>query len=349
MIYDQRVRLYQDIFAPQKDEKVLFLVDQPHGEIIDNSAWQARRMMANMWYHCFQKMRDNKNGITMLQFDATGRSGKPLPDDVLKMAAQSNIVIAMTEYSGSASLKPICDAPGSITRCASMPGVTRAMEETGLAADYTVVKRYALALEQMLNETESAVVLFSRGDRITVDLRYRKAKADTGECRTAGQFINLPSGEAYKSPYEAVEDERAEYGVSKTEGFLPFVEDKSLVVFEVKHNNIADVITLNDALKKKYKDFFSEDGTRRNIAEFGVGCNPMAKVSDIILESEKAGIHIAYGSSSHLGGFVSTDVHHDIVYAKGSRVEASLVTLIDAHGKATILVKDGMLRYELFK
>jgi len=51
----------------------------------------------------------------------------------------------------------------------------------------------------------------------------------------------------------------------------------------------------------------------KNIAEFGVGTNPKAKVSGNILEDEKVfgTIHIALGSNYDFGGQVKAPIHLD--------------------------------------
>jgi leucyl aminopeptidase (aminopeptidase T) len=97
------------------------------------------------------------------------------------------------------------------------------------------------------------------------------------------------------------------------------------------------------------RNFFEENDSRRNIAELGIGCNPNAVVMGKILEDEKVGLHIAYGTSAHLGGKVKSDVHLDIVHAKGCPVEGKTLTLINSDGTKTELVRNAVLRYELLK
>ena len=51
----------------------------------------------------------------------------------------------------------------------------------------------------------------------------------------------------------------------------------------------------------------------RNIAEFGVGTNPKARISGNILEDEKVfgTVHIALGSNYDFGGHVKVPIHLD--------------------------------------
>jgi len=337
------------VFAPKSGEKVLFLVDTPHDEIKDNNIWTDRRKMAKEWHDIFKEI-GNKTGfsVSMMEYKATGVHNSPVPQDAIDAAKKSNLIIAMTEFSGTSTLLPLCKAEGSITRGASMPGVEKRMEETAFSADYAEVKKHALAIEKILNVTIGAEVLFSTGDVLYIDLRNRVAKSDTGDYSKTGQAINFPSGEACKAPYEGTSDEIAEFGESKTEGILPSDYNGELVRYVIKNNKIADIIG-NGEKAKEMREFFEENHTRRNIAELGIGCNPKAVVIGNVLEDEKVGLLIAYDMSIHLGGKVKSDVHQDICYSKGCPVEGTTLTLINADGSKTELIQDAMLRYELLK
>ena len=97
------------------------------------------------------------------------------------------------------------------------------------------------------------------------------------------------------------------------------------------------------------RKFFSENETRRNIAELGIGCNPNAVITGNVLEDEKVGLHIAYGMSTHLGGKIKSDMHLDICYSKGCPVEGITVTLFNEGGSRTELIQDAQIRYELLE
>ena len=346
---EAKIKMFKDLFAPKSGEKVLFLIDIPHGDILDNDGWRERREMAQEWKKTFDEL-GVETGFTvdMLEYEATGMHNSPLPKHVVDAATTSHLVIAMTEYSASSSLLPISRAEGTITRCVSMPGAERRMENTAFTADYSDVKTYAVALETMLTKAIGAEILFSTGDRLYIDLRNRTAEADTGECTSPGDCINFPSGEGYIAPYEAVGDEVNKFGYSKTQGVLPVDYNGELVTYVIEQNRIVDIVGAGKKVEEM-STFFSENETRRNIAELGVGCNPEAVITGNILEDEKVGLHIAYGMSTHLNGKVKSDTHLDICYSKGCPVEGTTVTLIDADGSTIELIRDAILRYELLK
>ena len=349
MQHEERIKMFKEIFAPRHGEKVLFLVDVPQDNQEDTNIWKERREMVENWYQTFKELaKEDGFTVEMLEYGATGKHNAPLPKNVVDAVKKSNLVIGMTEYSITSTLLPICRAEGTITRGASMPSVDRRMEETAMSADYAEVKKYARSLEKMLNDAIGADILFSTGDKLYLDLRNRNAMIEAGDCNETGQFINFPSGEALKIPYEATSDEIDEFGESKTEGTWPVYYDNNQMIYKVKNNKIID-ITGDGKKADEMRKFFAENDTRRNIAELGIGCNPKAVVMGKILEDEKVGLHIAYGTSAHLGGKVISDVHLDIVHAKGCPVEGTTLTLINSDGSKTELVRDAVLRYDLLK
>ena len=350
MLKEERIKMFEDVFAPKPQEKILFLVDIPHGNIKDNKKWADRRIMAKDWYETFREMGEKKGfSVEMLNYNATGMHNTPLSEEILNLAHKSDLVIAMTEFSASSSLFKLANEKNAKVRCASMPTIEKRMEKTALKADYKQVQRNAALLEKILQKANSAEVNFSTGDSIFVDLRNRVAKREAGDCTKPGQCINLPSGESWKVPYEAAPDEIDEFGESKTEGILPQSLDGELVRYKVKNNRIVEIIGEGEKAKKMRK-FFSENETRRNIAEFAIGCNTSAVATGNILEDEKcSGLHIGYAMSTQLGGKIKSDMHEDIVFTKGCPVEAIKVTLMNKDGTKTEIIENGEVNYDLLK
>jgi hypothetical protein len=349
MKLEDRIKMFKDVFSPKSGEKVLFIVDVPHDNIKDSKVWLKRRELANEWYNTFKRMGVKMDfSVDFIEYPATGIHNSPVPLNIIEMVKKSNLVIAMTEYSATSSLAPICLNKENITRCASLPGVEKKMEKTAFKADYTLVSYYASVIENLLNKSIKALVKFSTGDKILIDLRNRIAMSDKGDCSKTGQFINFPSGEACKAPYEASIDEIKKYGKSETEGVLPVRLGKNLVKYIVKNNKIIEVIG-GGRKAEEMRKFFSDNDSRRNIAELGIGCNPKAVITGNILEDEKVGLHIAYGMSSHIGGKVNSDMHQDICYSKGCPVEGTTLELIHLDGSKTELIRDAELRYDLLK
>ncbi|HEC92028.1 MAG TPA: hypothetical protein ENI51_03390 [Candidatus Atribacteria bacterium] len=329
---------------------MLFLVDIPHNNILDNESWEERRGIAREWYEIFRQMSIERDfSVDFITYNATGCHNAPLPQELIDKASNYNLILSITEFSATSSLVPICYREDSITRCASMPLLEKQMEYTSLSGDYIKIKKYAIAIREILSNSIYAEILFTNGDNLFVDLRNRVAKADTGECKYPKQFINLPSGEGFIAPYEAVYNEVDRFGRSKTEGVIPISCNQDLgdiIRCVVKENRIVEIIG-EDRKTYELQKFFDENITRRNIAELGIGCNPWAVVTGNLIEDEKTGLHIAYGTSIHIGGKVISDVHQDIVFAKGCPIEVEKLDLTLKDGKHLDLILDGEVCYEL--
>jgi hypothetical protein len=81
----------------------------------------------------------------------------------------------------------------------------------------------------------------------------------------------------------------------------------------------------------------------------------MARVWGNVLEDEKAGPHIAFGRSEHLGGTVGPDAfsdprhvwHEDFVYARECPLQIKRMTLVDSAGRGKLLFADGSYAADL--
>lgn len=357
-------RLLVDVFAPQADERILVMVDLPHGEIEDNPAWVSRRAMAEEWLSAFKGLSKSLdfNVEPLLTYPATGRHNGPLPAQgqlagdpvqLQTILARSNIVVAMTEYSATAPLAGFTEQFPRL-RVASMPTVNKGMMQTALAADYSQMAQKCRTLADHLNRAEGARLTFSTGHDLYVDLRFREAEVDDGQLHAGKQdarVINLPSGEAYIAPYEGELDGLP----SKSAGQLPLLlgEGKYLTV-QVVENRIVSVQGDSPAADET-ESFFAIDEARRNLAELGLGCNDKAVISGNVLEDEKVtGVHLAVGLSEHLGGTIGVDdftdpanaLHEDRVYPAGGKIEVATLILDYEDGTTLAIIEDG--RYTLF-
>jgi hypothetical protein len=356
-------KLITDVFAPQKGESVLVMIDLPRGELKDHDRWLERRSMAEEWRSTFEKM-GGQQGFSvypMLTYPATSAHNSDLPeggeldgksvlfDDVF---SEVNVVVALTEYSASAPLIKYSQKYPNL-RAASMPKVNREMQSTALAADYSEVARKSHILAERLNRTDGVRVVFSTGHQVYLDLRHREADADDGQLhadKKGMRLINLPSGEACIAPYEG----ELEGQPSRTKGTIPADYDGELVLYEVRENRIVQVIG-DGPQASAMRDYFAVDVARRNIAELGLGCNDKAIISGVVLEDEKVlGMHWAYGRSDHIGGVTGVAefsdpahvVHQDIVYAKGGPVEIASLVLEYEDGSTEEIIKDA--EYTIF-
>ncbi len=350
------VTFFQNIFAPEKGDVLTILYDTPHGNIADTADWKDRRAIATNWQEQIAA-KANEWGITvnpLLHYEATGANNADFPEkgtmgedtvaigDVLE---KTTICIAMPQFSATAPLMGYTKSNTKL-RVGSMPGMTRVMEETGLAADYNNVAEKCRIMAPMFKEAVSAEATFETGHRCTFDINVDNAiYLDDGllppkVAGTLNALHNLPAGETFMTPNEAAD--------SKTEGELPVAYGDERAVFVIKQNRIVDI--QGDGPKTKAaREKILADKAMCNIAEVAVGCNDKATIIGSVLQDEKAGFHWAYGRSDHIGGTVGVKdfnspenvIHQDIVYAKDSPITCTSFELIFPDGKRKQLVKDG--------
>lgn len=352
-------KFFDDIFKPQKGEVVTVMYDLPHEGISDNPAWQERREMAEEWRQNLKLIAAQKN-ITVTPaavYYATGGNNADLPENFIMagretglkdIITRASIIIAMPEFSATAPLYHLAKESDKL-RVASMPGVAKFMEESGLSADYAAISKKCEKVVQVFDKAIAAEVTFSSGHTCYFDLPPENpGLIDDGILhpeRAGGELAlsNLPAGEVYCVPNEN-ED-------SRTEGELPQKLGDEIIVYEIKNNRVQDVKG-SSAAAAELRRKFQEDPAWRNLAEFAIGLNDKAKVTGIILEDEKAGFHWAYGRSDHFGGqngvdkFISPEnvVHTDIVYAKGNPVVCSKLDMIFPDNSRQTLIIDGELQ-----
>ncbi len=354
-------KFIKDVFDPQPNDVVAVMVDVPHGSIKDNNDWKDRRAMANEWLGGFERL-SVKIGfkiMPLIKHNATGVGGSPLPDNgwlgdneisLTDTLNKCTCVVAMSEFSITVPLVKI-GLINSKFRAASMPGVTKDMEEYGMAADYSKVKELCFKIKDYITCSDGVEVAFTTGHKCYFDIRYRKAEFDCAVLSQEAWGVgdecvqNLPSGEAYIAPYEGEKNNDP----SRTSGDLPVKMNNEIVVYKVEQNRIVEV--LGDGNEAgKMRDYFAVKDGRCNIGELGFGCNDMARGdSGYIIEDEKAGFHWAYGISDHQGGVIgekdfivpSEAVHTDIIYSRKSDITVARLDVIDKAGKKTTIMKNG--------
>ena len=333
------------------------MYDLPTVNIPDNDEWQARRKMADEWCQTIKafsiayKIRVNP----VVTYEACGAHNMDLPENglcegeminITEIVNQSTIVLSMPEFSASAPLL-ILTQKNPRLRVASMPGLTRAMEQTGLAADYNFIADECKRLAQLFESSIGVEVLFSTGHKCYFDISDNKTPLqDNGRLHKttfAGdtRLRNLPSGEVCVTPYENPE--------SLTRGQLPIMQNEQLLVLNVEQNKIVGVEGKSKEANQKHQEFMDEPAMC-NIAEVAIGCNDMAEVTGNLLEDEKAGFHWAYGRSDHLQGKIGVKdfsspekvIHLDFVYAKENPIVCKKFEFIHHDGQRTLAIRDGV-------
>ena len=109
---------------------------------------------------------------------------------------------------------------------------------------------------------------------------------------------------------------------------------------QVNGGKISELSCNDSGFLQRVKELTSVDEMASVIGEFGIGINPLARITGNLLEDEKAGktAHIAFGNNETMpGGRNDSKTHRDFLFHKPT-IEVSYA---DGHKKA--VMKDGDL------
>lgn len=191
-----------------------------------------------------------------------------------------------------------------------MPGITAAIMERSLNADYRRIARVTERLAALLSQGRRATIETGRNAHLELSLNRRKGYIDTGLIRTPGAFSNLPGGEAYIAPAEAQSNGTVVFDGS----FAPFGFLKRPVTLSLYKGRITRI-----AGSKRLQSLFGRYGGAEHVlCELGIGTNPSAKITGNVLEDEKVlgSIHLAFGNNLGFGGRNKARIHLDGVIKK---------------------------------
>ncbi len=241
----------------------------------------------------------------LLKMEPRLQHGAEPPELVAEAMKNADVILAPASKSLTHT-KARQNASKKGARTATMPGITaEMMNNGGLTADYKVIEERAKQLLESLEGSRQIRITTELGTDVLIDVQNCTWLSDTGICHEKGTTSNLPAGEVYIAP-------------ANVNGTL--VVDGSMAGIGLLDQPLTIQIRDRIAVSFKGKDapeleaMVNEVGPDgRNIAELGIGINPQARITGIILEDEKVGgtIHMALGDNSTFGGDVSVDLHLD--------------------------------------
>ena len=279
----------KDCMAVRSDETVLILTDDNRIEI------------GNKLYEVAKKFA--KEAVLMVM-KPRSVSGEEPPDVVAKAMENFDVIICPTTTSITHTNAKI-NAVKKGARLASMPGITEDMfEEGGITADYDEVERLTLEFTKLLTNAKIAKIV-KQGHVLEMSLEGRKGVPSPGVYRNPGEAGNLPSGEAYIAPLED-----AVNGTMIIDGSMVGIGKlKSPLYIEVKDGKLVK-LEGEDAYKAQV---LFENPNNSTVAELGIGTNPAARLTGVILEDEKiyGTVHVAFGTNTSFGGINKADCHLD--------------------------------------
>ncbi|MCP4632019.1 MAG: aminopeptidase [candidate division Zixibacteria bacterium] len=193
-------------------------------------------------------------------------------------------------------------------RVATLPGIEEETMIRALNADYKRIAARSKKIAKFLTKGKTARITTPSGTDITMSIKGREGKPDTGIVKTSEDFSNLPAGEAYIAPVEGTGE-----GVFIVDGSMAGLGLlKSPLKITVEQGYATDI--KGGAPAAKLKKMLDKAGYKaRNLAELGIGTNDKAKLCGSVLEDEKVmgTIHLALGDNKSMGGRISVQSHLD--------------------------------------
>ena len=284
----------RDCIGVREGENVVVVTDQP-----------LRRIGVAFW----EVAREITTEAILCEIVPRKTNGEEPPKAVANLLKACDVFIIPTSKSLSHT-NARREACASGARGVTLPNITEDVMKRTLVADYKKIADRTREIVSAIAGAKRARVTTAKGTDIEMSLEGRPCHEDTGIVRNAGDFSNLPAGEAYLAPIEGsasgrivVDGSCAGVGVIETPIEITVVDGYAT---EIKGGREAESLTR----------LISPFGKlARNIAELGIGTNDMATLSGNVLEDEKVmgTVHIALGDNVSMGGNVSVPSHLDLI------------------------------------
>lgn len=243
----------------------------------------------------------------LLEMPAHKMHGQEPPKEVAAALKVADIAILFTSMSLSHTQARKVASLKFGTRIASLPGITPEIFRRSIKLDYSSLKKRVAKVANRLSKGKRLEVYTDRGTHLVMSIRTRKGFSDDGSYTKPGAFGNLPAGEACIAPCEGTT-----IGSLVVDASAPLVGRLKQAIKIIIRDGFAQNIPL-----AKISSLIKPLGRcALNVAEFGIGLNPQAKVTGNILEDEKAKqtAHLAIGANISFGGNVSCPCHLDFVF-----------------------------------
>ncbi len=275
----------------KRDDSVLIVTDR------------RKERLGKKFYTACKKLSDS---VELAEKPVGKRNGEEPPKNIASAMKSSNVVIALTTHSLTHT-----DATRAAwkngTRIASMPGFTESMM-SALLIEPGIMERRGRKVHKYMEHADNVRITTENGTDIIFSIKNRIVYTDSGFIKNSeGDLGNLPAGEVSVSPIEGTAN-----GVVVVGSMGSYA--KSGTIVKVRGGLAYDVSDTTCKLAK----IFNTVKNSRNVAEFGIGINPKARlIGNILLDEKVAGTcHIAFGNNVNYGGKINSKFHADAILLK---------------------------------
>lgn len=260
--------------------------------------------------------------VTIYRLASAGRPLTEIPADLLPLLDQATVVV--NALVGNADEVPFrlkwihtIESTGRI-RLGHSPGIDEDMMIAGaLRVDYAAMEAAAIRLHDGFRDADSVRITTPAGTDLTLELTGRVLLDDLHA--TVHYGANLPCGEVYCAPLETGAN-----GVLVVDGcFGDYGLVPSPIRISVRQGRAGEVTGDDNEVVRIITNLLDADEGARTIAEFGIGLNPGARLTDRMLEAEKVlgTAHVAFGDNEGIGGGQSRSCMHVDYLMKEPKIE----------------------------
>lgn len=235
-------------------------------------------------------------------------SNEPAATVTAAMAA-ADVALVATRHSltHTSAMGSVLDAG---TRVVTLRSITaRMMREGGITADLDRVRADSLALLDLFEASSTAEVTTPAGTDIAFGIEDHAPIALAGPGGPDDRLVGFPPGEVAVAP-----DEREATGTVVFDHSMDNVGMLDTPIELSVVDGFAEAVSGGVAAEELREIFERSDENARHLAEFAVGTNPNALLSENLKEAKKrlGTVHVAVGdNASTLGGSMPSDLHLD--------------------------------------
>lgn len=280
-------------------EKVLLLVDETSHSMVTDFQQAALDLGVN---------------LEVTSVPVGENHGEEPPAEVANHMRSFPLVIALTAFSFAHSRARL-EASRAGARFLSLPQYSRQMLGHEMTrVDYRAIAPTVKRVAEVFSEGKEISITSNAGTDIRIDVEGRRGNYCPAFVERAGDLGSPPDIEANVSPLENGANGIVVVDGSITHPTIGLLFAPVVITFQ---SGLATEFKTSDSLLQKKIDYLfkNESAKRRILAEVGVGLNPLAKLTGVMLSDEGAlgTAHLGLGSNFFVGGENLIDFHLDFV------------------------------------
>lgn len=257
--------------------------------------------------------------VNLIEIALAAKHGEEPPQSVKEVMVKADLIISLCRYSLAHSNARV-EAARHGARFLSMPFFSwDLLNDPALTFDYKSQAPVVQKITDLFTRGSFVYVTTRAGTSIRMDIRQRKGNYCPGFVTKPGDLGSPPDVEANVAPLESGSEGKIVVDGSITCSAIGLLEKP--VVLTLKAGKIQKCESKKSSyveiLNKVFGDLYSK---RRVLAECGVGLNPLAKLSGVMLTDEGAlgAVHFGFGSNHTIGGENETNFHLDFVIRRAT-------------------------------